>query len=318
MLEIILKRFSQMILISLVLSGVLFLLFDTDHFRKQIAVAELGGFAVSALNEETYQQWLHDKGLTRPIWYRYTSWLNNLAHGDLGMSLEKNRPVSELLAERLLATGILTLCFFALMIPLSLLIGVVSGMKEHSKLDRVLSSISVVTTSIPEIATATFLTIIFSFVLSWLPSKSVMINGFELKRLILPLLTLLIYDFGYIARITRSSVIQVYQTPYVRTAILKGVGFWRLVFKHVLRNALIVPYTVIVLQINWLLSGIVVVEYFFQYNGFGRMLLEAILYGDILVIQASSLVAVIVAVSSQLISDIGYIFINPRLKFNSL
>lgn len=307
-----------MILISLVLSGILFLLFDTDHFRKQVAVAELGGFATSALTEETYQQWLHDKGLTKPIWFRYSNWLINLAHGDLGMSLQKNRPVAELLADRLIATGILTLCLFLIMIPVSLLIGVVSGMREHSRLDKVLSTFSIITTSIPEVATATFLTIVFSFGLYWLPSKSAMINGFEFKRLILPVLTLLIYDFGYIARITRSSVIQVCHSPYVRTAILKGVGYWGLIFKHILRNALIVPFTVIVLQLNWLLSGIVVVEYFFQYNGFGRMLLEAALYGDILVIQAASLVAVIVAVGSQLISDIGYILINPKLRFKSL
>jgi peptide/nickel transport system permease protein len=125
-----------------------------------------------------------------------------------------------------------------------------------------------------------------------------------------------LYDFGYVARMTRASVAEVMTSQYVRTAVLKGIPHRRVIMKHVLRNALIAPFTVIVLQLNWLLSGVVVVEVFFQYNGFGKLLLDAALFGDLYVVQAATLAAVFVAVLSQLISDIGYTFLNPRIRFS--
>ena len=132
----------------------------------------------------------------------------------------------------------------------------------------------------------------------------------------LPVLTLVLYDFGYVARMTRASVAEVMTSQYVRTAVLKGIPYRRVIMKHVLRNALIAPFTVIVLQLNWLLSGVVVVEVFFQYSGFGKLLLDAALFGDLYVVQAATLAAVLVAVLSQLISDVGYTFLNPRIRFS--
>jgi peptide/nickel transport system permease protein len=129
-------------------------------------------------------------------------------------------------------------------------------------------------------------------------------------------LTLVLYDFGYVARMTRASVAEVMTSQYVRTAVLKGIPYQRVIMKHVLRNALIAPFTVIVLQLNWILSGVVVVEVFFQYEGFGKLLLDAALFGDLYVVQAATLAAVLVAVLSQLISDVGYTFLNPRIRFS--
>ena len=129
-------------------------------------------------------------------------------------------------------------------------------------------------------------------------------------------MTLVLYDFGYVARMTRASVAEVMTSQYVRTAILKGIPYRRVIMKHVLRNALIAPFTVIMLQLNWLLSGVVVVEVFFQYEGFGKLLLDAALFGDLYVVQAATLAAVLVAVLSQLISDVGYTFLNPRIRFS--
>jgi peptide/nickel transport system permease protein len=179
----------------------------------------------------------------------------------------------------------------------------------------VITFISVFTTSIPEIATAIFLTVIFALGLQWLPGKSAMIGGFNFKELILPVMTLVLYDFGYVARMTRASMAEVMTSQYIRTAVLKGLPYRQVIMKHALRNALIAPFTVIVLQLNWLLSGVVVVEVFFQYKGFGKLLLEAALFGDIYVVQACTLIAVIVAVLSQIISDVGYTVLNPRIRF---
>jgi peptide/nickel transport system permease protein len=310
------RRLGQMLLIMAFASFLLFVIFDTDEFKKKIAVAELGGFAVSALSDEAYREWLAEKGLDVPFYQRYFDWMGNVLSGDFGHSFEKNTAVGPLLADRLGNTAILAFWVFALMIPLSLVTGVLAGMREGSPTDRTLSFVSVFTTSIPEIATAILLTVFLALGLGWLPAKSAMIQGFDPWQLVLPVLTLVLYGFGYIARMTRASMAEVMTSNYIRTAVLKGLPYRRVVLGHALRNALIAPFTVIVLQLNWLLSGVVVVEVFFEYDGFGKMLLEAALFGDIYVVQGATLIAVVVACSSQIISDLGYTFLNPRIRFS--
>jgi peptide/nickel transport system permease protein len=315
MLQIIVKRLAQMVLIMFTVSLILFVIFDSDKFKKTIAVQELGGYAVAALTDADYQAWLDKKGLNVPWPQRYLKWIADIAHGDMGVSYLRNEPVAQLLWERLQATGILAMWVFLLMVPTSLIFGILSGMREGSKLDRTLSVGAVFTTSIPEIATGIVLSVFLALGLGWLPAKSNMGGGFDGWQLVLPVLTLFLYDFGYVARMTRASMAEVMQSQYIRTAVLKGLPFWRVIMKHALRNALIAPFTVIVLQLNWLLSGVVVTEYFFEYHGFGKMLLDAALGNDIYVIQAATLAAVALAVISQLISDIGYMMLNPRIRF---
>jgi peptide/nickel transport system permease protein len=313
MLKLVLQRLLQMALIVAVVSFVLFVVFDSPKFKRQLAVNELGGFAVETLSERDYEAWLENKGLNIPFYERYVKWVGGVLTGDFGRSYQKNADVGDLLGRALLNTGKLAFWVFALMIPIALVTGVVAGIREGSAQDRVISFLSVLFTSIPEIATAIFLTIIFALGLGWLPAKS---KGDGLEYLVLPVLTLVLYDFGYVARMTRASVAEVMTSQYVRTAVLKGIPYRRVIMKHVLRNALIAPFTVIVLQLNWLLSGVVVVEVFFQYEGFGKLLLDAALFGDLYVVQAATLAAVLVAVLSQIISDIGYTFLNPRIRFS--
>lgn len=313
MLKLILQRLAQMVLIMAVVSLILFAVFDSDKFKKQLAVNELGGFAVETLSQADYQRWLEQKGLNVPFYERYAKWVAGIFEGDLGRSYQKNAPVSRLLGRALLNTGKLAFCVFALMVPLALITGVVAGIREGRLQDRAVTFVSVLFTSIPEIATAIVLTVVFALGLGWFPVKS---KGDGLAYLVLPVLTLVLYDFGYVARMTRASVAEVMGSQYVRTAVLKGIPYRRVILRHVLRNALIAPFTVIVLQLNWLLSGVVVVEVFFQYEGFGKLLLDAALFGDLYVVQAATLAAVLVAVLSQLISDVGYTFLNPRIRFS--
>ena len=127
---------------------------------------------------------------------------------------------------------------------------------------------------------------------------------------------LVLYDFGYVARMTRASMAEVMTSQYIRTAMLKGLPRRRVIISHALRNALIAPFTVIVLQLNWLLSGVIVVEVFFAYKGFGKLLFDAATFGDIYLVEACTLVAVFVAVLSQFISDVGYTLLNPRIRFS--
>jgi peptide/nickel transport system permease protein len=189
-----------------------------------------------------------------------------------------------------------------------------AGMKEGSPLDRSISLFSIVTTSVPEFASAVILASLFVFALRLLPGTSSMADGWNWRELVLPVGVLVLYDFGYVARMTRASMIEVMLRPYIRTAVLKGLPHRRVIVRHALRNALIAPFTVIMLQINWLLSGVIVVEFFFAYKGFGSLLLEASLNQDLFLIEACTLVAVAVAVSTQTLADIGYVYLNPRIR----
>jgi peptide/nickel transport system permease protein len=310
MLILTLKRLASMLLIMLVVSFILFALFETD--KMAVAGKVLGAYS----SQEQRELWLQNNGYNEPFLTRYITWVGNALHGDFGQSIQYKVPVAELLGDRLANTGILALVFFAVMIPLALFLGVIAGMKEGSFQDRAVSIVSVLTTSVPEFATATLLTGLFVFTWGMLPGTSSMTGGFDWKQLILPVAVLVIYDFGYVARMTRASMAEVMTSQYIRTAILKGVPYKHVIMKHALRNALIAPFTVIVLQLNWLLSGVVVVEVFFAYKGFGKMLLDAALFGDIYVIEACVMVAVFIAVFSQFISDIGYTLLNPRIRFS--
>ena len=304
------KRLGFMVVTMIVVSTLLFLLLEID--AENVAVGVLGPYS----NDEQRRLWLEAHGYFEPLWLRYGTWLMKFASGDFGQSIRFNVPVAEVLWPRLWNTAILGFWTFALMIPLSLALGILAGMREGSKLDRSISVTSVTTTSIPEFASAVFLSAIFVFWLKILPGTSGMSSGFEFKQLILPVMVLVIYDFGYVARMTRASMAEVMTMPYIRTAVLKGLPYRRIITRHALRNALIAPFTIIMLQINWLLSGVIVVEFFFAYKGFGALLLEASLNQDIFLIEACTMVAVFVAVTTQTVADVGYTYLNPRIRFS--
>jgi peptide/nickel transport system permease protein len=313
--KLIVRRLIQMVLIMLTVSALLFVIFDSEQFRKKAAVAELGALGVATLSADDYQAWLEKEGLNRPGLTRFVIWLGAIAHGNLGWSSEKDVAVATLLKESLANTAILACFVFLIMIPVSVTLGVLAGMNAGAPLDRVISFAAVFTTSIPQIATAVLLTVVLALGLGWVPSKSAMIDGWSFRELVLPLLTILIYDIGYVVRMTRAAMAEVMTSQYIRTALLKGLPYRRVIVKHALRNALIVPVTLIFLELNGLLSQVVVVEVFFQYAGFGRMLFDAANFGDIQVLQAATLVAVCVAVVSQLLSDVAYVLLNPRIRF---
>ncbi len=309
MLVLIGKRIGIMALTMFAVSLLLFLLLELSP--GSVATKVLGQFA----SDEQKNIWLEQHGYFEPLWYRYATWAGNFMSGDLGESHRYRIPVAEIMWPRLWNTAILAFWTFALLIPVSLILGVLAGMREGSKLDRTISVTSIITTSIPEFASAIFLSGLFVFWLKLLPGTSGMINGFDFTQLILPVLVLFIYDFGYVTRMTRASMAEVMTTHYIRTAILKGLPYRQVIMKHALRNALIAPFTVIMLQINWLLSGVIVVEFAFAYKGFGALLLEASLNQDIFVIEACTMVAVFVAVTTQTLADIGYTYLNPRIRF---
>lgn len=309
MLILALRRLASMILIMFVISVLLFVFFEGD--KLNLAMRVLGPYSP----DEGRLQWLEDNGYNRSIFVRYVSWVYGFFTGDWKESAQFSAPVYDFLLPRLANTAILGGLVFATTVAISLVLGVISGIAEASLRDRTITVLSVLTTSIPEFASATFLAAVFVFWLDWLPGSSSFSNGFSWKEMILPVATLVIYNFGYYTRMTRASMAEVMGSQYIRTAVLKGLPYKRVIMKHALRNALIAPFTVMILQLNYLLSGVVVTEVFFAYDGYGKALYDAAMFGDVYLILAGAMIAVVVAVMSQFISDIGYTYLNPRIRF---
>lgn len=310
MLVFLARRMVQMLLVMIGVSILLFLLLEIDI--DNLAIKVLGPYSLP----EARELWLTENGYRDPLPLRYIRWLGGVMTGDFGESVIYRVPVSDVLWPRLANTALLGGLVLALVIPLALFFGVLAGMREGALRDRIISVSCILTTSIPEYASAPLLTVIFVFWLDLLPGTSNMVGGFQWQAMVLPVMVLVLYDFGYVARMTRASMAEVMTTHYIRTAILKGLPYRVVILKHALRNALIAPFTVIMLQLNWLLSGVIITEFFFSYKGFGALLLEASLNGDIFVIEACAIISVVVAVGSQLLSDLGYAALNPRIRIH--
>jgi peptide/nickel transport system permease protein len=256
-----------------------------------------------------------------------------LLQGNMGFSSVFKEEVSSNIAKRLSLTGYLMLAVLAIMIPMALLVGVIAGMREGTRTDRTLSVAAIATTATPEYVSGVIFIVLFAsskIGLSPIFAEWGLIDGrtilkgssasamenITFENFTLPVMALALYGMGYIARMTRASMAEVMTEQYIRTARLKGVSFYNIVVKHALRNALIAPFTVIMLQIPWLLTGVVIVETMFNYKGFGWTLVQAAGNNDVQLLLGVSVVAVVVVLITQLISDIGYVFLNPRIRVN--
>ena len=309
MLNFLIRRLGMLVGTMLAVSLLTFLLLEVNG--DAVVVKVIGPYSTL----EQREIWLEANGYNEPAVLRYVTWLWDVMRGDFGESIRYRAQVADVLWPRLANTAILAAVVFAIMIPLSITAGVIAGMNEGGVTDRIISTVSILTTSVPEFASAVFLTFLFVLTLGWFPATSTMSDGFDAMQLVMPAMVLVLFGFGYVARMMRASMSEVMQSNYIRTAMLRGLPFRRVITHHALRNALIAPFTVIILQINWLLSGVIVVEFFFAYRGFGALLLEASLTQDIRLLQACAMVSVVVAVSTQTIADIGYGFLNPRVRF---
>jgi len=242
-----------------------------------------------------------------------------LIRGDPGVSFLTRRPVGETLWPRLKNTLLLASIAFGFIMPLALALGLWAGANEGRFIDRLLSITSLIATATPEFATGVFLVIIFSFWLKLFPGAVVVTSDAGIldnpKMLVLPVLSLTLAELGYVLRITRASMVEIMRANYIRTAVLKGLPRFRIIFRHAMRNALMAPITVIMLHVNWLVGGLVIVESVFGYPGLGRYALEAALFRDVFAVEATAMVLVLIAVLSQMGADIAYMFLNPRIRF---
>lgn len=251
---------------------------------------------------------------------QYIPLRKGLLRGDAGLSLQTGRPVSATLGTRVRNTAILAGVAFMVVMPLALVLGILAGINEGRAIDRVISVAGLALTATPEFVTGIFLILIFGIWLKWLPAVSVFLSDdaiFQDPTLIaLPVLTLTAVELGYIARMTRASMVEVMNSPYIRTAIIKGMPFRRIVVKHAIRNALMAPITIIMLHVNWLIGGVVVVEVIFGFPGLGGYIYDAAIFGDFNAVEAAAMITVIIAVATRLLGDLAYTFLNPRIRYS--
>ena len=342
----ILRRVGVMILTALCLTFVVFFLTNLPPNLEKLAKTQ----GEMRMTDAEVERWLANRGYSQPLVVKYGQWLGVLPgyvidgtdgqlrgkciplggtgegaptfcgvlQGDWGRSQVFKQPVLDVVSTRLSLTGILMFWVMAVMVPTALIAGILAGMREGSRLDRSLSSFSILTTATPEYVSGVVFISVFSSTtmgLKWFNgSAASAMDGATFNNFTLPVLTIALYGMGYIARMTRASMAEVMTAQYIRTARLKGVSFRNIVVKHALRNALIAPFTVIMLQFPWLLNGVVIVETLFNYKGFGWTLVQAAGNNDIELLLGVSVVSVFVVLITQLISDIGYVYLNPRIS----
>ena len=258
-------------------------------------------------------------GLDRPLVEQFVIWLGRLLRGDFGESFFFKKQVSELILERVEPTLALATCTIVLTVALAIPLGVLAAWRRGTWLDRIVMGFSVLGFSVPVFVIGYLLIYLFAIELAWLPVQGYQrlrdgLGGF-VERLILPSVTLAVVFVALIARITRASVLEVLNADYVRTARAKGLSELPVMVRHVLRNAAVPIVTVIGVGIAVLIGGVVVTESVYSIPGLGRLTVDAVLARDYPTVQAVILVFSVVYVLINLLVDLSYTFLDPRIRY---
>ena len=258
-------------------------------------------------------------GLNRPPTVRYLEWIGGAVRGDWGTSLRLNQPVAPIVLNRLANSAVLAGMTLLIAVPLAIGLGVVAGLRQGRLTDRIIALVTLIGTSLPEFVWGNLLIIIFAFWLKWLPPSSLMDPGDSMlahfRLLVLPTLTLTLVMLAYTSRMTRTSMIEVLERNFIRTARLKGVGERKVIFRHALPNALLPTITIVAMNIGWLMGSLVVVETVFSYPGLGRMMVFAVSNRDVPMLQMTVLLTAGIYCLANLIADVLYAYLNPRVRY---
>ena len=270
------------------------------------------GETASIVDREALRRQL---GLDRPLWQQYLTFLQRAVRGDLGHSLHNRRPVSTLIGERLPATAALAGAALVVAIVLALPLGVLASLRPHSWLDTVSMLLALIGVSMPNFWLGPLLILAFSLHLGWLPVSGR--GDGSIAYLILPALTLGTAMMAILTRMTRAGMLETLREDYIRTARAKGLVEWIVVGKHALGNALIPLVTLIGLQGGALLSGAVITETIFAWPGLGDLTIRAIQQRDYPVVQGCVLIIALTYVVANMITDVVYAVLDPRIRFES-
>ena len=256
--------------------------------------------------------------LDLPPHTRYLSWLSDFVQGDLGNSLSNKRPVNEVIGWRFSNTLFLAFSAALISVPLAIIFGMVAALYRERWPDRILSMGSLAAISFPEFFVGYLLIYIFSIKLGILPSvatiKDSMTFWTKIHIIILPCITLLLVVMAHMMRMTRAAIIGVLTSPYIEMAKLKGVSEWPIIIRHAIPNVLSPIINVVVMDLAWLIVGVVVVEVVFVYPGLGQLLVDSVAKRDLPVVQASGLIFAATYILLNLTADILSIVTNPKLR----
>jgi peptide/nickel transport system permease protein len=259
-------------------------------------------------------------GLNRPVWEQLVSWLGNLVRGDFGQSLMLNQGVFSAVLDRLPVTMSLALLAFIITIPVGVALGVTAAYYRNTWVDSVVMGVALVGVSIPSFWIAIIAVIVFSVELRWLPSSGYtpLSEGFTpwLRSILQPAVILALFQIGYLARMTRSSMLDVLDQDYIRTARAKGMNEWTTVSKHAFRNSLMSVVTVSGIILSLLIGGSVVIEQVFALPGIGRLVVQGIMARDYPLIQGTMLLLGFAFVIVNVLVDLAYTLVDPRVRYD--
>jgi len=312
MLRLIGRRLLLMVPTLILASMLIFAL--AEVLPGDVGRSILGPYAtqeqVDILNKEI--------GADKPLYERYVTWAGNFVTGDWGDSLLLRVPVFPTVMRALGNSLLLAGFALVIIVPTAILLGVYAGLRRDSVLDRSITISTLSMTVIPEFVSGVILLYVFAVWLKWLPVTAMPPEGSPFVSrfyyLILPAIPLMFLELGYIARMARVGTVQVLAMPYIRTAVLKGLPRGRVIFGHVLRNAMVPTVTVIGSQVGWLIGGLVVIETLFVYPGIGKLMVDAAQTHDVPMLEAAVLVVAVLYMVSNLIADIVVALLNPRIR----
>lgn len=278
-----------------------------------VARAVLGEMAtaeqVAALREQL--------GLNAPLGERYLRWIGGVLQGDLGTSLHYHVSVGPLLWDRMENSLLLTLAALVIATPLAIGIGVLASLRPGGRTDRSLTAFTTTMLSLPDYVIALTLVLLFGVWLRWLPASSVVSGDGPLANplaLVMPVTVLTLHMLAHMSQVTRASMIEVLGSPYIRTAVLKGLPRGEVIGRHALRNAMVPTVQEIGLIFGYTLGGLVVIETVFSYSGIGQLMVNAVNQRDVPIIQATVLLVATAYCLGNLLADLGTVLVNPRLR----
>ena len=312
MINLILKRGALGILTLLLVSALIFA--GTQLLPGDVASAILGQNATPGALAALRQ----DLGLDLPAWQRYITWLSGFVTGDLGMSLANRQPVADLLWPRFWNTMALAGYAAVVSVPIAVLLGLAAAVRRGGLFDRTINIVALAFVSLPEYFLGLLLILFLSVQFNLLPSLADTYAGMSfpdwLRATTLPALTLVLVTVAQMMRMTRTAVLSVMDQAYVETAFLKGLRTRRVVLNHALPNAAAPIVNVVAFNIAYLITGVVLVEAIFNYNGLGRFMVDAVAKRDLPLVQAAAMVFGAAYVILNSIADIAAIALNPRLR----
>jgi len=312
LLKTIAQRLALGVMLLLLVSVLIFA--GTELLPGDVAQAILGQSATP----EALANLRRDLGLNDPAIVRYWHWFSNALTGDFGKALSNGQDISQALGKRMANTLFLAFWAAVVSVPLAIALGLLAVRHRNGVIDRVISGLGLASTSLPEFFVGYVLMYFFAVKLQWVTSVSTVFEGMplgeKLAAIVLPVAVLTLAVLAHMMRMTRAAILNVMQAAYIETAELKGLGALKIIYRHALPNALAPIINVVMLNLAFLVVGVVVVEVIFVYPGMGQYLVDHVAKRDVPVVQACGLVFATVYIGMNMLADIAGVIANPRLR----